>query len=1075
MSVVANVAINVDSRNAVSKLRQVQTQSQQTERAVEGLSRAFGGLAAAFGAGFALTKVIADVKELDTNLRRLGTVGGNVAALDKGLGALSDRLDGVANKAELAAASYQALSAGFTETGANLRVVEAATKAAVGGLADITGVVDVTTKVLNSYNMSGDQAAKVTDSISKAVELGQVQWSDYTSQLGRVASIAAIAGVSLDEVNAFVAAATKNGATAEVAFTGLGASLATIIKPTKESAKAAQALGINWTLAGLRGEGFESLMNQLAKAMESNTEKATEMVGGQEAVRGAFAAASKGGKDYAMILEGLGGAAGKTDADFQTMKGSLENTLKALDTSFKNLSEALGTAFGPTVVIAVQDITKAVNGFADFMATVPQPVMNTAGELVKLIAQMLLLQKAIQAIIALRAAFIGAMVGMTGATVASGTAATTSAGAFALYTNNTRALQAQAATATPVLVGLRNVLSTIAAIGVITVAVNIAISGFQSLLAANAELDKLRGRKAAGGAAAMFTGSSKEEVSRQQVIARKTLKHEQATLQGLQSPGSRLAQFVNLGGVLEGLGVPSIQSAGRREMQAKARMGSAQAVLGLDANRFPSATPTPVANAMGTPVGGGSGGGRAAGGGADKAANDAKRAEEEANRLAEQIREQTKAAESLKIQQQGSLAILRSSNDFEKAFVEFSVKRTEIQRRYSELTLASKSDEERKLLAEARALEFKQSSFELQKQIADLTKQATAPLDDIVSKLKDQVAFEREYGELIKNGTNPELAKQIIEINRVYDASVAALVPALAAAQAAVTEAKARGASATEIQKYREELERIQAIQSGLPAKKTDAIGAATELTKPKTDQQNITEKIGTLKDEIADLTSISNIAITSAEGIGNAFAQSFQGLIDGSMTAKEALGSFFKSVADMFLEMAAQIIAKQITMIILQTILKALGAVGGIQSAGSSAGSAAFGGSGPTFNPGAFSMPQLAGRAVGGPVTSQQPYMVGERGPELFVPGTGGSVVSNGDLRSAMNGGSNGGSGSPVLNMSFQSTSINGVEYVSREQLESAMAETRRASTRDGAKRGMAMTLDRIQNSSSTRRKVGI
>jgi hypothetical protein len=103
-----------------------------------------------------------------------------------------------------------------------------------------------------------------------------------------------------------------------------------------------------------------------------------------------------------------------------------------------------------------------------------------------------------------------------------------------------------------------------------------------------------------------------------------------------------------------------------------------------------------------------------------------------------------------------------------------------------------------------------------------------------------------------------------------------------------------------------------------------------TELAAPKTDQQNIADKIGKLKDEIADLTSLSNIAITSAEGIGNAFAQSFQGLISGSMTAKEALGSFFKSVADMFLEMAAQIIAKQMTMIILQTILKALGAVGG-------------------------------------------------------------------------------------------------------------------------------------------------
>jgi TP901 family phage tail tape measure protein len=470
VSVVANVAINVDSRNAVSKLRQVQTQSQQTERAVEGLSRAFGGLAAAFGAGFALTKVIADVKELDTNLRRLGTVGGNVAALDKGLGALSDRLDGVANKAELAAASYQALSAGFTETGANLRVVEAATKAAVGGLADITGVVDVTTKVLNSYNMSGDQATKVTDSISKAVELGQVQWSDYTSQLGRVASIAAIAGVSLDEVNAFVAAATKNGATAEVAFTGLGASLATIIKPTKESAEAAQALGINWTLAGLRGEGFESLMNQLAKAMESNTEKATEMVGGQEAVRGAFAAASKGGKDYAMILEGLGGAAGKTDADFQTMKGSLENTLKALDTSFKNLSEALGTAFGPTVVIAVQDITKAVNGFADFMAMVPQPVMNTVGTIVKLVAQILLVQKAIQSVIALKAG----VTGMLGATAASATAAGTAAGGAATKVNM-----------------LKGAMLGLLKFGLVTLAIEIVVSGLGKLAEVQARMNAI--------------------------------------------------------------------------------------------------------------------------------------------------------------------------------------------------------------------------------------------------------------------------------------------------------------------------------------------------------------------------------------------------------------------------------------------------------------------------------------------------------------------------------------------------------------------------------------------------------
>lgn len=37
-----------------------------------------------------------------------------------------------------------------------------------------------------------------------------------------------------------------------------------------------------------------------------------------------------------------------------------------------------------------------------------------------------------------------------------------------------------------------------------------------------------------------------------------------------------------------------------------------------------------------------------------------------------------------------------------------------------------------------------------------------------------------------------------------------------------------------------------------------------------------------------------------------------------------------------------------------------------------------------------------LQKRAMGGPVTSNTPYMVGERGPELFVPGSSGTIVPN-------------------------------------------------------------------------------
>ena len=45
-------------------------------------------------------------------------------------------------------------------------------------------------------------------------------------------------------------------------------------------------------------------------------------------------------------------------------------------------------------------------------------------------------------------------------------------------------------------------------------------------------------------------------------------------------------------------------------------------------------------------------------------------------------------------------------------------------------------------------------------------------------------------------------------------------------------------------------------------------------------------------------------------------------------------------------------------------------------------------------FIQGVFS--QLPQRATGGPVTSGKPFLVGERGPELFVPNTNGNIVPN-------------------------------------------------------------------------------
>jgi phage-related minor tail protein len=50
--------------------------------------------------------------------------------------------------------------------------------------------------------------------------------------------------------------------------------------------------------------------------------------------------------------------------------------------------------------------------------------------------------------------------------------------------------------------------------------------------------------------------------------------------------------------------------------------------------------------------------------------------------------------------------------------------------------------------------------------------------------------------------------------------------------------------------------------------------------------------------------------------------------------------------------------------------------------------------------------------RAMGGPVNAGSPYVVGEKGPELFVPSSSGSIVPNGAM-----GSSGGGSGGVTVN----------------------------------------------------------
>lgn len=114
-----------------------------------------------------------------------------------------------------------------------------------------------------------------------------------------------------------------------------------------------------------------------------------------------------------------------------------------------------------------------------------------------------------------------------------------------------------------------------------------------------------------------------------------------------------------------------------------------------------------------------------------------------------------------------------------------------------------------------------------------------------------------------------------------------------------------------------------------------------------------------------------------------DSFSDMFSDAITGASSLKESIGDL---VAELGRMAAAQGF---------RTLLDGFGgtAVGGFLSS-------AFG---------------IGARATGGPVTSGRPYMVGERGPELFVPNQSGGIVPNHKL--------GGGAGNVTVNVSIDAT----------------------------------------------------
>lgn len=243
---------------------------------------------------------------------------------------------------ELSKAYYQIVSAGH-DGAAGIKVLEAAAKAATGGVTETAIAADGLTTVMNAWGESSENVNAISDKMFTTVRLGKTTFGELSASIAQVAPIAASSGIAMDQIFAAVASLTKQGTPTAQAMTQIRAS---IIAMTK-------VLGDGWSSSMTYQEGLSKIA-EMSGGSQNELRKLIPEIEGMNAVLGMTGDKAIGA---AADLEALTNSTGAAEAAFTKMSQTRDIQAQ----NFKNNLMASMSGFGDMVNESVTGIFKEMN------------------------------------------------------------------------------------------------------------------------------------------------------------------------------------------------------------------------------------------------------------------------------------------------------------------------------------------------------------------------------------------------------------------------------------------------------------------------------------------------------------------------------------------------------------------------------------------------------------------------------------------------------------------------------------------------------------------------------------------
>lgn len=225
---------------------------------------------------------------------------------------------------------------------------------------------DGTTKVLkNGYNVEVSNAEHFSDVLAEASSRSNTNVSLMGATFKYVAPIAGAMGYSIEDTAVAIGLMANAGIKGEQAGTALRSTITRLVKPTKESGTAMDALGISVTNSDGSMKSLDDVLRQVRSSMSGLTEdqKASyaAMLAGQEGMSGILAIVNASDEDYQKLSESIQNCTGAS----QEMADTMQDNLGGAVTLLKSALESAGITIGERLTPYIRELAEWITGLVE--------------------------------------------------------------------------------------------------------------------------------------------------------------------------------------------------------------------------------------------------------------------------------------------------------------------------------------------------------------------------------------------------------------------------------------------------------------------------------------------------------------------------------------------------------------------------------------------------------------------------------------------------------------------------------------------------------------------------------------